>query len=292
MTRIARKDVTCRLCGTEDRQTILQSSNTFGGSEGLDGRPAGMLRRTMKFWVQRCKRCGYCATDLSDGAGDDVPVSRVLAYDGVSVTLEEPVTGPPSGWSSRRGDLLRSVVKSQAYNAQLHNLSFPKLANSFLCQSLIAEAEGRYVDATFGGLHAAWACDDATRFKRADDCRARVVELIQNASLTSQSFGIRLRSREALLVDALRRTGNFEFAAATCRGAFVNEADKFLRNVLEFQLELINRRYTAAYSLADAALWSPKAWGVEQSIQPMAPRKGSRFWARVIHYLDFLLGNA
>lgn len=187
---------------------------------------------------------------------------------------------------------MRSVLTSKVYQGQLHDLSFPKLANSFLCQSLLAEAEERYVDATFGALHAAWVCDDATRFKRADHCRARVIDLIHNASRAGQSFGVRVRSREALLADASRRVGNFESAAATCREALVDKSDEFLRNILEFQLELINAGYTGAYSLGDAARWSPSAWGLEPSIQPRAPQKRSRFWAVVIHYLDVLLGNA
>jgi hypothetical protein len=292
MTRIARSEIRCRLCGSLSRHRVLLSSNTLFGTDDLDGRPPGMLRRTMKLWVQRCPECGYCATDLSNDAGDEIPVSRVLDYDGVSVTLEAPVTAPPSDGSDRRRNFLRSVLKSSGYQGQLHNRSSPKLANSFLCQSLLAEAEERYVDATFGSLHAAWACDDATRFKRADYCRARVIDTIHNASRAGQSFGVRLRSREGLLADALRRLGNYESAAAICREALVDQSDEFLRNILKFQLELINRRYTGAYSLGDAARWSPSAWGVEPSIHPSAPRKRSRLWARVNHYADLLLGNA
>jgi len=127
MTYIARSEIRCRLCGSLSRHRVLLSSNTFVGTDDLDGRPPGMLRRTMNLWVQRCPECGYCATDLSDDVADAMPVSRVLGYDDVSVTLEAPVTAPPSDWSNRRRDLLRSVLTSKVYQGQLHDLSFPKL---------------------------------------------------------------------------------------------------------------------------------------------------------------------
>jgi hypothetical protein len=219
-----------------------------------------MLRLTMKFWVQRCAGCGYCAPDLSADAVDDLPVTRVLDYDGEAATLEEPVIDPPRAWTSQRKDLLRAVVASNVYRAQLRNLSFPGLANSFLCHSLAAEAENRFVEATLGALHAAWACDDdPIRFKRASQCRSRVIDMIQGASRRGQKFGAGPESAAAILVDALRRTGNFESAATTCQEALGNEPDERLRRVLQFQLSLVDRRSKRAYSLADAARWSPKA---------------------------------
>jgi hypothetical protein len=259
MTRIKRELTTCRLCATERRQTVLLSSNTFAGAAGLDGRPGGMLGLSMEFWVQRCPRCGYCATDLSRDSRFELPVVPVAGYDGIWAGPEHLVPDLPPRSVGERGDSLESVVQSNRYRAQLHNLFFPKLANSFLCQSLLNEAEGRYVDATFAALHAAWVCEDAMRFKRARQCRARVLAMIQKASAASQYFGFRLRSQAAILVDALRRTGDFDSAAATCKEALVDQPDELLRNVLQFQLALINRRSKAARSVADAVRWSQKA---------------------------------
>ncbi len=284
MTFISKELEKCIVCGTESRHLVLLSSNTFGG-EDLDGRPPNMLRRTMKRWVQRCRRCGYCATNLEHDHEYVLPVAPAVREDNRWIWLApEPPTDSRSHSSTERRDFLQSVVQGEQYRAQLHDRRFPKLANSFLCGSLIDEAGGRYVEATFGAMYAAWACDDAPKFKGARECRARAVELIQKASGRSQAFGIGLQSREALLVDALRRTGNFDSAFATCQEALGDASDEFLRNILQFQLELINRRYTAAYSVGDAIRWSPKAWGLEQSIQPRAPRKRWWFW----HWLDRL----
>jgi len=220
----------------------------------------------MKFWVQRCPNCGYCAMDLSGDSDADLPVVPVAGYGEIWADPELIVPDLASGLLREPIDSVRSLVASKRYRVQLHNFFLPKLANSFLCQSLVHEAEGRYINATFAALHAAWVCDDAFRFKRARECRARVVAMIQKASAGTQSFGSRLQSRAAILVDALRRIGDFDSAAATCQEALVDEPDEFLRNVLQFQLTLINQRSKAAHSLVDAIRWSPKAWALDQSI--------------------------
>jgi hypothetical protein len=257
MTRLARSKITCRLCAAVSRQTILLSSNTFGSVPGLDGRPGGMLRLTMKFWVQRCGACGYCAEDLSKDEFNDVPVLRVLRYDGSSATLEEPLLHGQPVWSDDRRAFLQSVVASKPYRTQLNNVFFPRLANSFWCSSLIAEAEHRYVAATFAALHAAWACeDDILRSSKADACRARVVRLIEMSRANGESFGRQLRSWPPILVDSLRRMRNFEAAASASREVLATEPDEFLRRLLQFQLELVSRADSSAQTLAQLERWS------------------------------------
>lgn len=259
MTRIARSDISCRLCGTVNRQRILLSSNTFGSAPGLDGRPGGMMGLTMKFWVQRCRSCGYCAEDLSKDEVNDVPVLRMVAHGGTSAILEEPLFEGPPGWSEERRTFLQAVVASEAYGKQLHNVAFPRLANSFLCSSLVAEAEHRYVSATFAALHASWACEeDMLRSRKARACRARVVSLIEMAQMKGESFGTNLRSRPAILVEALRRIGKFEAAANVSREALATEPDEFLRRLLQFQSALASRRDARAHSLLDLIRWSAK----------------------------------
>ena len=260
----------------------------LSGLPDLDGRPARPPWR-MKAWVERCAKCGYCATDISQPKKYDLPVAPLPLHDELWFA---PAARPPSGTVAERRDSIQSVVRSTRYRAQLHNRSFPKLANSFWCESLVDEAEERYGDAALAALRAAWVCDDAVRFKRARECRARVVELIDQAFKANRWDGI-FRTRWGMVkVDPLRRIGSFDSAAAICREAFTDEPGQALRNVLQFQLELINRRYTAAYSLSDAMHWSPSAWGVEQSIGGRAPRERSWLSSALAHGMDFILGNA
>jgi hypothetical protein len=279
MTSFRKLLVKCRLCGRESQQAVLLSSNTYGGPPDLDGRPTEMLRQTMGAWVRRCPACGYCAMHLSHDHEYDLPVAPMAGHDGVWVAPEEPPPDSPARTTSEeRHALLLSIVRSERYTAQLHDRGLPELANSFLCTSLIDQAEGRQVDATFAALHAAWTCDDASLPEQARSCRLRATELILSDSRGSQSFGIRLRSRPALLADLFRRCGDFDSASATCREALAADPEVFLRNVLGFQIQLIDRHDTAAHSLGEAILSSPEAWGIDQSSRSEAPKRGWRFW--------------
>src|SRR5437868_4421446 len=118
MTRVSRELTTCRLCATERRQTVLLSSNTFAGGTGLDGRPGGMLRLSMRFWVQRCPKCGYCATDLSRDRGYELPVVPMAGYDGIWADPKHLVPDLPPFSVGERRDSLQSVVQGKRYRAQ------------------------------------------------------------------------------------------------------------------------------------------------------------------------------
>jgi hypothetical protein len=235
---------------------ILLSSNSFGSSPELDGRPGGMMRLTLRFWVQRCRRCDYCARDLSADEVNDVPLLPVLAYVGTSVRLGEPLFPRVPPWTDERRAFLQSVVSSKPYRRQLKNVFFPRLANSFLCVSLLAEAERRYAAAISAALHAAWACDDTFRSRKAVDCRVRVIKLIEAAQAGGESSAPQLRNRSAILVDAFRRNRDFEAAASRSREALASESHDFLRRLLQFELMLANRQDAAAYTLAHVERWS------------------------------------
>ena len=55
----------CALCGEESKQTALASVSTFA-SPDLDGRPAEMLRSTMRYWIHECPHCGYVNRQVDD----------------------------------------------------------------------------------------------------------------------------------------------------------------------------------------------------------------------------------
>jgi len=282
MTRLETAAIACVACGTESKQTILWSSNTLGGLPDLDGRPRAMLRDTMYLWVQRCPGCGYCAMDLSQDHEYDLPVAPIHGHEGIwaaPAALPSGSATPPV--SSERREFLGTVVRSVRYREQLNDPEFPGLANSFLCQSLVDEADGRHVDAAFGALHAAWVCDDARAGPQATAARKRAAKLIQEAPQGRQAFGIRLRSSAALLTDVLRRSGEFESAAAECQRGLSAEPDQFLRNLLAFQSELIKQRDAAAHSLVEAIQLSQEARGVPAGGPTEGRKEGWwRFWRR------------
>jgi hypothetical protein len=281
MTRIQRSRVTCRVCGAQSKQTTLLSSNTLGLPD-LDGRPFrySMLRETMSGWVQRCPECGYCAMYLSRDHEYDLPVAPLAEHEAIWIAPDSPPDLLPAAGADERQPFLASIVRGERYRAQLRDRRFGRLANSFLCQGLIDEAEGRYVDATLAAVHAAWVCDDTRKAKSARNCRQRAARLIRNAPSSGQSFGIRLRSAPALLVDVLRRSGDFEGAESECRQVLAEGTDVFLRNLAAFQLDLIKRRDGRAHSLLDAIRSSPEAWGVTGKAEAAKQKRSLRFWSR------------
>ncbi|MBS7251264.1 MAG: hypothetical protein KIH08_11870 [Candidatus Freyarchaeota archaeon] len=124
MTQLEEVEKKCILCGKESKQIVVISTNTVG-SPDLDTRPPEMKRSTLPYWIEFCPECGFCAPDISEA--------------------------PPEA---------AEIVRSEAYQQQLHNPEFPALANKFLCLSLILEKIGVYVGAGWCSVHAAWACDD------------------------------------------------------------------------------------------------------------------------------------
>ncbi|MEM3650434.1 MAG: hypothetical protein QW831_06905 [Candidatus Jordarchaeaceae archaeon] len=124
MTQFEEVEKKCALCGKKSKQIAIISTNTIG-SPDLDTRPSESARSTLPYWIEFCRECGFCAPDISHA---------------------------PEGAAE--------IVRSEAYQRQLHDPDFPALANRFLCLSLILEKIGVYVGAGWSSVHAAWVCDD------------------------------------------------------------------------------------------------------------------------------------
>lgn len=216
MTTMSRDRVRCYACGTESVQTVIRSTNAFGPPD-LDTRPPEMERSTIEAWVQRCPSCGYCAASLED----DSPH-------------------------------VREVIKRPEYAAQSRRRGFPKLANSFCCESLIAAEAGDLARATWRLVHAAWACDDAGREKAAVECRRRAAEMLQRAESAGQRVADQPGAAVAILVDLLRRAHQMESAAAVLSARSQEASDKVICRVLEYQSRLIARRDTSRHTIDEA----------------------------------------
>jgi hypothetical protein len=91
----------------------------------MEGRHSGFERSLFALSIQRGPSCGYCSPDIS-----------------------------------KESAKAREVVQHHAYREQLENPDYPKLANSFLCCSMISEKDGGFSSAGWACLKAAWACDD------------------------------------------------------------------------------------------------------------------------------------
>jgi hypothetical protein len=216
MTQLHYLNTTCSVCGEACRFTIPEGAVSVG-SRDLDTRPAEPLRSTIYAWVKRCPSCGYCAPDLSR------PIEKAA-----------------------------DVVKLPRYRWQLDNRKFPKIANTFLCWSIIQEDLGAPAQAAWASLHAAWICDDERQDVPARVCRKRAADLL----LRAWSQGERLVSQEgadeALLVDLLRRAGRFREARTIVKETLERNPEPLIADIMRLQSRLITASDRGAHTVAEA----------------------------------------
>ncbi|GAB4238056.1 MAG: hypothetical protein Kow00109_12300 [Acidobacteriota bacterium] len=238
MTVLVDVKVRCSLCGTEN-STAAVLSTLVDGYPDLDTRAPEMERSLLRYSVQRCSGCGYCASDLR---------KRRLGVE--------------------------AVVHSAKYRRQLDDDGHPELANSFLCKALIDYRMGRYAAATWDLIHAAWACDDEGWERAAQRCRSKAVRMLRKALAERQWRDRRHGPAAVLLVDLLRRARRFAAAEralaeareelqnelgfwrdpAVCRGRW-KEADRRGREIsdvlriLAFEELLIERRDASCHTV-------------------------------------------
>lgn len=215
MTTLSVETKTCAVCGEISEHNIIMSTNAFGSAD-LDTRPPEMHRSTIDTWVQVCPSCGYCAPDISEH------------------------------WPEAE-----RIVESTVYQEQLDNLELPKLANYFLCWSLILENTEEYAKSGWSSVHAAWACDDGNFVEGAIFCRKRAVYLLQKAIERHQSFTDQLGAEEAILTDLLRRAGEFEDALRICKKGLNKNPEEVILNILRFQESIINKKDFACYTIKE-----------------------------------------
>lgn len=210
MTKIDRLSVNCGRCHKVTDQLILLSTNTCGSGD-LDLRPPAMRRSTMHTWIQHCPHCDLCAPDISD------PPSASLAPD------------------------------SETYQAVLRDQRFPELARRFLAfASVMASAHPD--EAAEAYLHSAWLCDDAGLSDQAREFRVHSSECFRRAGpFPNTDDGHALG---ACFVDVLRRSGQFDAAAAACIEQLSRtDLPSEVLCVLKFQQDLIVRRDIEAHKL-------------------------------------------
>lgn len=205
MTTVDEEIARCGVCGTEQRVDVIMSTNAFG-SPDLDTRPPPMRRDLLGVEIQECDDCGYCAADIS-----------------------------------RAEDETRGIVRSEEYRQRLHDSAFPRLANRYLCWSMILEKQGELADAAWAAIRAAWACDDEEATDAARVVRMRAVSLIDRAREEDQLVMPIESGYHVVRADLLRRAGAFEEARATISEGLSEVEDEPIRSILGYQQELVEK---------------------------------------------------
>ncbi|MBI2958488.1 MAG: hypothetical protein HYY32_06550 [Chloroflexi bacterium] len=243
MPKTMSRKKTCAVCGKPSPQPAVRNAERHG-SPDLDTRPPADVRFSIDTQVQKCPSCGYCFYDLAKGAP------------GAAET-----------------------VNSETYRKQLGSASFPKLADSFLCWSLIEEQAGNFAGAGWACVYAAWVCDDAADFKRlygnvsgtkmgerdeaaaAKLCRQKAVLLLKRARDEGQGFGAQAGAEEALMADLLRRIARFDSAAKMVKCGLEAKPIRVVETVLEYEQVLAGKGDIDVHTVAEAIKWKGELEG-------------------------------
>ena len=217
MTTYVPIETECSLCGTSSEQQIGKVPAPEGLPD-LDSRPSEQMRSSIIFWVQRCPKCGYCATDIS---------------------LEYP--------------LASQTVDSAAYQKVLRQRSMPEKARQFLAWALIQEANEEYGGAGWAAMHAAWVCDDEEKPRAAATCRMLVLERFarQRARLGHITGFEEPGVEELVLADLCRRTGQYDGAARWVDQGMACHPQEIVRRGLEMEFSLARQKERGAHSLEE-----------------------------------------
>ncbi len=213
----------CSLCGQVSPQKALTSTDR-NGLPDLDTRPPESLRSSLRYWVQCCPNCGYCAPDID-----------------------------------REYPLAVEVVRQAGYQALLRRRSLPRLARSFLAWAMIQQANAEHSGAGWSALHAAWACDDAGKPSAAVQCRLQALASFERARRGGKSLpGFEdPGAEEILLADLYRRTGQFERAVDIGRQGLDSQPSVVVARTLEHEILLATGKDGAVHSLSEVASLFP-----------------------------------
>jgi pentatricopeptide repeat protein len=212
------QDMTCAICGETNEFPVMASTSSSGYSD-LDTRPAPVQRYSMWLWIRRCPNCGYCSSDIE--SAPDV-------------------------------DAVKEIIESDDYVAQLNNENYPELANTFLCSSFINEELADYQGAAGSALYAAWVCDDEEGFgNQAVECRLKAIGLFEQ-TIENDSENIVPETVNCILIDLLRRVGEFDRARELCNQMLEDGvSEKIIEGILKYQLGLIDAEDTGAHSMGE-----------------------------------------
>lgn len=188
------------------------ASTNAFGPPDLDTRPPEMARSAHLRMLMTCASCGYCAPDL-----EETP-------DGLSPSdaLEELGDGPPS-------------------NLELQWLTWAH----------VNEVAEDYAEAGWAYLRAAWTCDDSGDPVAAAKHRKKAARRFLSARENGQAYAQDDLSERLIRADVLRRAGEFDEASEELpEDSPVDE--KLLQAVLTFEQELISKKDSDGYTVADA----------------------------------------
>ena len=215
MTTLFDEEVECCICGEKSTHMSIGSTNSFG-SPDLDTRPPEMQRSTIYHWIQRCPKCGYCASDLSECSENTKEIVNSKEYQNISGSPEMPVT-----------------------------------AASFLAQAYELEMQQAYSDSAWQVIHAAWICDDNNNLKLSTKCRKQAIALIEKAKNHGQILIDQVGASEAVTIDLMRRSGMYQQALELSEAIKKDDLEEIIMQIIQYQKVLIAKNDIAAHTISE-----------------------------------------
>lgn len=182
-----------------NKQTVtVAMGSNASGATDLDGRPPMMMRALLGCSVQTCECCHYSSDDVS---------RRIMGF-------------------------RRSMLGRDGYVTVLEREDVSPLAKSFLLAALLYSWCGAYRSAGTMFLKAAWVFDDR---RQGDYAKlARLASIKYYGKLTAS----RNPTHEVIKVDIMRRSGDFDGAAAYAADLLDGGVAPKLAGVLRLQIKL------------------------------------------------------
>ncbi|MBQ2885360.1 MAG: DUF2225 domain-containing protein [Alphaproteobacteria bacterium] len=203
----------CAICGKISEQNVLLSVSSLGYMD-LDTRPASPMREYLSNSIQECPCCHYCNSDISI---KDTNVSQI--------TLQLP-----------------------AYSKLVSNNNIDSLTKKFLLSATINRALTKNKDAGYMYLYAAWRFDDLNNIDNAKKARLKAIDCFKKYLNHSNDHHCAV-----IVVDLLRRCEEFDEAIDTANFILALTEDQLLRQVLNLEIELSQKKDSSVHNVGEVA---------------------------------------
>ncbi len=213
MTMIRPQMLTCAVCGEQSEQEVMYSTSSYGSSD-IDGRPHGLARTSLGFYIQQCPHCGYVNSSI-----DDKPSFSIR----------------------------KEWLKEYSYLTcdGIHFLS--DLAAMFYRKYLINIAENEKGKALIAILRASWACDDQQDLENAKKCRRIAANIVYELYDRTKDDGYLL-----LWCDLMRRSGQFDKMVSDLDEIYFSNEGGVWTPLLAFEVKHARMKDTDCYTVEEA----------------------------------------
>lgn len=217
MTTFRSEKVNCAVCGAENERCIMTSTTTFGGPD-LDFRPPMVEREALWMNVTVCSECGFAAQDLSVSQENAAELVRGVDY--------------------------QNILKPQGKAA---------LRGAFGAAAYLAGQAGRFSEAGWLYVYAAWASDDQQADPDAIACRESAIEQFGQAQNIKQQFCGDAEAEMLLLIDLNRRSRHFFDAQRQCHDCLGGGISDGVRRLIEYEALLITKKDDQCHAMSECS---------------------------------------